>query len=107
MDIITHLQPSSQKTCIWVIVDRLSKYAHFCAFPTSINATQLASHFVQEYVCFHSFPKSIVSDRNWVFMSQFWREISCLHGKALNMSSAYHPQSDGQTKVVNHCLKLT
>lgn len=105
MDFITNLPPSTAKTTIWVIVDRLSKYAHLCALPSSVSATQLASHFIQEYVRLHGFPRSTISDRDRIFTSHFWKELFRLQGTRLRMSSAYHPQTDGQSEVVNRCFE--
>lgn len=106
MDFITNLPPSAGKTTVWVIVDRLSKYAHFCPLPTSVSASQLASYFVHEYVRLHGFPRSIVSDRDRLFTNQFWKELFRLQGTKLRMSSAYHPQTDGQSEVLNRCLEM-
>ncbi|KAL4555815.1 hypothetical protein LXL04_038443 [Taraxacum kok-saghyz] len=70
MDFITHLPPSNGKTTIWVIVDRLSKAAHFIALPTHYTATTLASIFLREIYCLHGLPNFIVSDRDPLFLSQ-------------------------------------
>ncbi|KAJ0828513.1 putative nucleotidyltransferase, Ribonuclease H [Helianthus annuus] len=105
MDFITNLPPSKGKTVIWVIVDRLSKFAHFIALPTHYTAVSLAAIFMKEIYKLHGLPKTIVSDRDPIFVSRFWRELFKQMGTQLLHSSAYHPQTDGQTEVVNRCLE--
>lgn len=105
MDFITHLPNSAHKTVIWVVVDRLSKFAHFVALPTSFSASFLASVFNAEIYRLHGAPKTIVSDRDRIFISHFWREFFKALGTTLAFSSSYHPQTDGQTEVLNRCLK--
>ncbi|KAJ9553593.1 hypothetical protein OSB04_017638 [Centaurea solstitialis] len=100
MDFITGLPPSAGKQ-----LHGLSKYCHFLALSELVDARRLAHHFVQEFVRLHGFPRSIVSDRDPLFISLFWKEFFRLHGTELRMSSAYHPQTDGQTEVVNRCLE--
>ncbi|CAM8883170.1 unnamed protein product [Rhodiola kirilowii] len=91
MDFITHLPPSMGKIVIWVIVDRLTKYDHFIALPTSFSAATLASIFVREIFRLHGLPSSIVSDRDPLFMSHFWQELFKLQDTSLASSSACHP----------------
>ncbi|OMO55704.1 reverse transcriptase [Corchorus capsularis] len=105
MDFITHLPISHGKVTIWVIVDRFSKYAHFLALPAGVTAPHLAAIFAQEIVKLHGIPRSIVSDRDPLFVSKFWNELFKLQGTQLPMSSAYHPQTDGQSEVLNRCLE--
>lgn len=105
MDFITHLPQISGKSMIWVIIDRLSKYAHFVALPGQFSATTLAPIFLTEIYRLHGMPKTIVSDRDSVFVSTFWGELFRLHGTKLAFSSAYHPQTDGQTEVTNRILE--
>nr|KYP44660.1 Retrotransposable element Tf2 [Cajanus cajan] len=105
MDFITHLPNSHGHTVIWVIVDRLTKFSHFLALPTKFSAQDLAARFSVEIVRLHGVPKSIVSDRDRLFLSHFWRELFRLQGTQLRFSSAYHPQSDGQTEVVNRSIE--
>lgn len=105
MDFVTHLPPSNGKTTIWVIVDRFSKSAHFIPLPTHYTAMSLAPLFLTEIYRLHGMPKTIVSDRDRIFVSKFWKEIFRLSGTTLAFSSAYHPESDGQTEVVNRILQ--
>ncbi|KAJ0585747.1 putative nucleotidyltransferase, Ribonuclease H [Helianthus annuus] len=105
MDFITNLPPSNGKTAIWVIVDRLTKFAHFISLRPNYTATSLATIFLDQIYKLHGLPKSILSDRDPVFVSKFWKELFNSVGTTLLHSSAYHPQTDGQTEVVNRTLE--
>ncbi|CAJ2633456.1 unnamed protein product [Trifolium pratense] len=105
MDFITNLPRSKGYEAILVIVDRLSKYAHFTPLKHPYTARSIAEVFVREVVRLHGIPLSIVSDRDPIFMSNFWQELFKLQGTKLKMSTSYHPESDGQTEVVNRCLE--
>ncbi|KAL9408367.1 hypothetical protein AB3S75_046848 [Citrus x aurantiifolia] len=105
MDFIEGLPPSNGYTVIMVIVDRLTKYAHFVALKHPFTAITVAKAFVANVVRLHGIPTSIVSDRDKVFISSFWQALFQLQGTQLCMSSSYHPQSDGQTEVVNRTLE--
>jgi IS30 family transposase len=105
MDFITGLPKSEGKSVIMVIVDRLTKYAHFCALSHPFKSSTVATAFMEIVQKLHDSPKIIVSDRDPIFTGHFWIELfSCL-GTQLAHSSSYHPQSDGQTEIVNKCLE--
>ncbi|KAL1556703.1 hypothetical protein AAHA92_12288 [Salvia divinorum] len=105
MDFITGLPQSRGYTSIMVVVDRLSKYAHFASLPTRFDALRVAQLFVNTVVRHHGFPKTLVSDRDSVFLNATWEEMMRLSGTKLHFSTAYHPQSDGQTEVRNRDLE--
>ena len=105
MDFIDGLPKSAGKSVIMVVVDRFSKAAHFIALAHPYSALSVAQAYLDNVFKLHGCPQSIVSDRDSVFTSEFWKEFFSLQGVELKMTSAYHPQSDGQTEVVNRCLE--
>jgi hypothetical protein len=106
MDFIIGLPCTSTRyDSIWVIVDRLTKVAHFIPVRTNYMGAKLAELYMARIVCLHGVPKKIVSDRGSQFTSRFWQKLhECLDTK-LNFSSAYHPQTDGQTERTNQVLE--
>ena len=105
MDFIEGLPKSQLKSIILVVVDRLTKYVHFIALSHPYTASKVASVYMQFVFKLHGMPAFVVSDRDPIFTSHFWRELMKIQGVDLVMSSAYHPQIDGQTEVVNRSLK--
>jgi hypothetical protein len=90
---------------IWAIVDRLTKVAHFIPVKTTYSAAQLAELYMSRIVCLHGVPKKIVSERGTQFTSQFWKRLHESMDTKLNFSSAYHSQTNCQTKRTNQVLE--
>jgi len=105
MDFIDGLPMSNGKTVIRVVVDHFSKAAHFMALSHPYSPLTLAHAYLDNVFKLHECPTFVVSDRDKVFTSDFWKKFFTLQGVELKMSSAYHPHSDGQTEVVNRCLE--
>jgi hypothetical protein len=76
---------------IWVIVDRLTKVAHFIPVKTTYSSAKLAELYMSRIVCLHGVPKKIVSDRGSQYTSKFWENLHESMDTKLNFSSAYHP----------------
>ncbi|GKA81074.1 putative reverse transcriptase domain-containing protein [Tanacetum coccineum] len=99
MDFVTKLpRTSSGHDTIWVIVDRLTKSAHFLPMREDYKMEMLARLYLNEIVARHGVPISIISDRDSRFTSRFWQSMQEALGTRLDMSTAYHPQTDGQSE---------
>lgn len=105
MDFIEGLPSAQGKNVILVVVDKLSKYAHFLPLKHPYTAASVAGVYLSAVYKLHGMPVAIISDRDPVFTSLFWQELFKKCRVKLQMSTAYHPQSDGQTEVVNKCLE--
>ncbi|XP_073427382.1 uncharacterized protein [Dendrobates tinctorius] len=105
MDFITDLPPSEGKTCIWVVVDRFSKQCHFVPLSGLPNSETLSKLFIVHVIRLHGAPENIVSDRGTQFVSKFWRAFCKRIGIELSFSSAYHPETNGQTERTNQALE--
>ena len=105
LDFITSLPAYRGNTVILVVVDRFSKGIHLGMLPPSHSALTVAKLFLDIVVKIHGMPRSLVSDRDPLFVSQLWQELFKASGTQLRMSSAYHPQSDGQTEVMNRVVE--
>ncbi|GMI84821.1 hypothetical protein HRI_002151400 [Hibiscus trionum] len=106
MDFVIGLPKSAEKETVFVVVDRLTKYGHFFGLPRQIDSSLVARVLVQGVIKLHGMPCTIVCDRDRVFMSSLWTELARLQGIELCFSSAYHPQSDGQTEALNKVLEM-
>jgi hypothetical protein len=106
MDFIVGL-PRTQKgyNSIWVVVDRLTKVAHFIPVSTTYSGARLAELYISRIVCLHGVPKKIISDRGSQFTSRFWEQLHDSLDTKLRFSTAYHPQTDGQTERTNQVLE--
>ncbi|WVZ76987.1 hypothetical protein U9M48_024892 [Paspalum notatum var. saurae] len=102
MDFIVGL-PRTQKgyNSILVVVDRLTKVAHFIPVNTTYSGARLAELYISRIVCLHGVPKRIISDRGSQFTSRFWEQLHDSLDSKLRFSTAYHPQTDGQTERTN------
>ena len=88
-----------------MVVDRLTKYAHFFAVLSTISVSEVAALFFKDIFRLHGLPKVIISDRDSKFTSAFWQTLIGLVETNINMSTSYHPQTDGKTERVNQWLE--
>ena len=106
MDLITQLPKSRNgNDAIVVFIDKLTKMVHYAATKTTVDAVELAKLFICNVVRLHGVPESIVSDRDTRFTSNFWKSLWSQFGTKLHMSTAFHPQTDGQTERANRTLE--
>ena len=100
MDFVTGL-PTTRSSCkgVLVIVDRATKMVHLCAIPQEVNAAVAAQLFWNTCGRLHGIPRAILSDRDPRFVSKFWQELWRIFGTKLRLSTAHHPQTDGQSEV--------
>ena len=101
MDFVEGFPKSGKFDGVLVVVDKFSRYAHFIPISHPYSAATIASLFMDNILKLRSMPLSIVSDRDRVFTSAFWKELFRLSDTQLCMSSSYHPQTNGQTERVN------
>jgi len=106
LDFIEALPKVHGKSVLLMVVDRFSKYAHFIPLGHPYTASSVARAFFQDIVRLHGFPESIVSDRDPVFTGHVWRDLFRHAGVKLRMSSAFHPQTDGQSEAVNKTITM-
>ena len=99
MDFVTHFPRTQQRhDAVWVIVDRLTKSAHFLAAQMTFSLERFCRLYIREIVRLHGVPVSIVSDRDPRFTAYFWKSFQKAMGTLLTMSRAFHPQTDGQSE---------
>jgi len=105
LDFIEGLPKSKSFDTILVVIDKFSKYRHFIPLSHPYTSLSVAQIYMANVYKLHGMPKMIISDRDRVFTSALWQELFKLTDTTLNMSSAYHPQTDGQTEKLNQCLE--
>ena len=99
MDFVTHLPRTPQRhDAVWVIVDRLTKSAHFLVVRMTFTLEEFCRLYIREIVRLHGVPVSIISYRDPRFTAQFWKSFQKAMGTQLSMSIAFHPQTDGQSE---------
>ena len=106
MDFVSGLPLTpTKKDSVWVVVDRLTKSAHFIPIRTNYSLQKLVRLYVAEIVRLHGVPVSIISDRDPRFTSRFWKKLQEALGTRLDFSTAFHPQTDGQSERVIQILE--
>jgi len=105
MDFVTGLPQSKDHDAIWVVVDRLMKQRHIVRCNTTVDARDLADLFLQHVFRLHGLSRTITSDRGPQFSSAFWHLLCARLGIELRLSTAFHPQTDGQTERMNAVME--
>lgn len=106
LNFVEALPRMNGNTVILSVVDQFSKYCHFVPLAHPYTAESVAWAFFADIVRLHGVPQCIVSDHDLVFTSTCWRELMRLMGIRLHMTSAFHPQSDGQTEAANRVIVM-
>lgn len=106
MDFVEGLPNSKGKNAILVVVDKLTKYCHSIAIFHPYTATTIAQTILDNVIKLHEVPSATISDRDPVFVSFFWQELFKSLGTKIKLSTAYHPQTDGETERVNQCIEM-
>lgn len=106
MDFIGGLPRVEKHDTILVVVDRLTKYAHFILLGHLYTASEVASSFINNIVKLHGFPKAVIFDRDKLFLSQFSRAMFKHARTKLKYNTAFHPQTDSQIEFTNRCLGI-
>ena len=99
------LPPSKGFDSIFVVVDRSTKMAHFVPCNKIVTGEEIARLFIDNVYKYHGLPDDIISDRGTQFTSKFWQSLFKILQVEIKLSSAYHPQTDGQTERVNQVLE--
>jgi len=105
MDFVEGLPKSNDKDVILVVVDRFTKYAHFLSLSHPFTVQDVINLFIDNVFKLHGPPAVIVTDRDRIFTSNLWQALFKSMDIKLHLSSAYHPETDGQTERVNQCLE--
>ena len=106
MDFVTHLPRTQQKhDAVWVIMDRITKSTHFLVVRMTFSLERFCRLYIREIVWLHRVHVSIVSDRNSRFTAHFWKSFQKAMGTRLTMSTAFHPQTDGQSERTIHVFE--
>jgi hypothetical protein len=106
LDFITGLHKTQkQNDSIMVVIDKLSKYAHFIPVKSTYKEINIAEIFMKEIFRLHGIPEMMISDRDVKFTSTFWKELFAGLDTNLNFNTSYHPQTDGKTERTNHIVE--
>ena len=105
MDFITDLPESDGYDMIHIVIDRLTKMSYFISCKKDLDARQFTSLFMQHIVRLHGIPRDIITDRGSLFTSGLWKQITERLGIERRLSTAFHPQTDGQTERTNAILE--
>ena len=106
LNLITGLPTSNHKDAILVVIDKLMKYAHFITMTTEVTALKVATLLFKRIVKHFGLPTRIISDRNPRWTSSVWKALAQLFRMHLALLTSRHPQTDGQTEVMNQHLKM-
>jgi hypothetical protein len=106
MDFISHLPESNGYDAIYVIIDKLTKFAIFEATTTTLTEVEAAKLFFKLVISPFGLPKKVIADRDIRWKEVFWKEISEVMGMKRSLATAYHPQADGQTEITNMTLEV-